>query len=112
MQNNINKLRKKSLKSALRLKRKIKVRKKISGSAERPRLTVFKSLNHMYVQAVDDVSGKTLACASTKEKGFSAEGAKVEAASKVGLLVGERLKDQKVTQVVFDRNGFKTRNHP
>jgi large subunit ribosomal protein L18 len=92
-----------------RLKRKERIRRKISGTPERPRLSVYKSLKHMVAQVIDDVSGRTLAHASTlsKElKGKLDEGDKKFAARQVGLLIAEKCKAAKIEKVVFDRNGF------
>ncbi len=92
-----------------RLKRKKRIRKKISGTAQRPRLCVFRSARHIYAQVIDDVNGKTLACASSVESAFRKEGkfkSKVDAAAFVGKLVGQRTLDQGIGEVVFDRNGF------
>ena len=86
-----------------RLKRKNRIRKKVFGTAERPRLSVFKSNKHLYVQVIDDVNHKTIAQASTlKEK----LGANKEAAKWVGKAIAERAKTQSVDSVVFDRNGY------
>jgi large subunit ribosomal protein L18 len=92
-----------------RLKRKERIRRKLSGTAERPRLTVYKSLKHIYAQVVDDGTGRTLAFASSlsKElKGQAAEGDKKADAKRVGQLIAQKCKAVKVDQVVFDRNGF------
>jgi len=92
-----------------RLHRKERIRKRLSGSPERPRLTVFKSLRHLHVQVVDDTTGRTLVAASTisKElKGKLEEGDKKAAAKQVGLLIAEKCKAAKIEKVVFDRNGF------
>ena len=92
-----------------RLNRKERIRKKLSGTTERPRLSVYKSLKHIYAQVVDDTSGKTVAFASSlsKElKGKNAEGDKKADAKRVGALIAEKCKAAKVEQVVFDRNGF------
>ena len=83
-----------------------RIRKKVRGSAERPRLAVFRSLNHIYAQVIDDVNGKTLATASTTEKGFSGTGGNVEAAKNVGKAVAERAIAAGVASVVFDRGGY------
>jgi len=84
-----------------------RIRKKVSGTAERPRLAVFRSLNHIYAQVIDDVSGKTLAAASTTEKDLKgATGGNVEAAAKVGKTVAERAIAAGVSNVVFDRGGY------
>ena len=90
-----------------RLRRKLRVRKKVSGTAERPRLSVFRSARHIYAQAIDDVAGRTLAFASSREKALAGEGSKTEKASAVGRAVAERLKEKGVERVVFDRNGYR-----
>ena len=91
-----------------RLKRRHRrVRKKIMGTAERPRLAVFRSNKHVYVQAIDDIAGRTLAAASTVEADQRAGAtATVDAAKGVGLLVAQRAKEAGITTVVFDRGGF------
>lgn len=92
-----------------RLHRRERIRKKLSGTTERPRLSVYKSLKHLVAQVIDDSSGRTLAFASTlsKElKGKLGEGDKKHAAKQVGLLVAEKCKAAKIDKVVFDRNGF------
>lgn len=91
-----------------RERRKIRVRKKISGTSERPRMSVYRSLNNISVQLIDDLAGKTLVQASTYEKSFPSEGhtGNRSAAKKVGELVAERALAQKIDKVVFDRNGF------
>ncbi len=97
----------KARKRLVREKKKRKIRGTISGSAERPRLSVFKSARHIYVQAIDDVQQNTLASASTKEKGFTlASGGNCAAAKEVGRLIAERLQVSDIKDVVFDRNGF------
>ena len=84
-----------------------RIRKKVSGTAERPRLAVFRSLNHIYAQVIDDVNGKTLAAASTTEKDLKGKtGGNIEAASKVGKTVAERALAAGVSNVVFDRGGY------
>jgi large subunit ribosomal protein L18 len=84
-----------------------RIRKKVSGTAERPRLAVFRSLNHIYAQVIDDVSGITLAAASTTEKDLKGKtGGNVEAAQTVGRTVAERAQAAGVSQVVFDRGGY------
>ena len=91
-----------------RARRHRRVRKKVSGTAERPRLAVFRSNNHIYAQVIDDVAGRTVAAASTADASIKggATGNK-DAASKVGTLVAERAKAAGVTRVVFDRGGFR-----
>jgi large subunit ribosomal protein L18 len=84
-----------------------RIRKKVRGSAERPRLAVFRSLNHIYAQVIDDDSGKTLAAASTTEKSLGGKtGGNVEAAEKVGAAIAERALSAGVSSVVFDRGGY------
>jgi len=84
-----------------------RIRKKVSGTAERPRLAVFRSLNHIYAQVIDDVNGKTLAAASTTEKDLKGStGGNIEAAVKVGKTVAERAIAAGVSNVVFDRGGY------
>jgi large subunit ribosomal protein L18 len=90
-----------------RKRRHFRVRKKVRGTAERPRLAVFRSNKNVYAQLIDDVAGRTLASASTKEKGMSGSGATVEAAKAVGQRLGERAKAAEITSAVFDRGGFK-----
>ncbi len=83
-----------------------RIRKKVRGSAERPRLAVYRSLNHIYAQLIDDDSGKTLAMASTKDKAFSGAGGNVAAAETVGRTIAERALAAGVSNVVFDRGGY------
>lgn len=92
-----------------RERRKLRIRKKISGSEERPRLSVFRTARHIYAQVIDDTSGKTLAFASTLSKdlkGTLGEDNKTDAAKKVGSLIAKICKDRKIDKVVFDRNGY------
>ena len=91
---------------AQRLKRHKRVRSKISGTPERPRLNVFRSETNIYAQIIDDVAGKTLAAASSLEKDFTCEGTKTDAAKKVGQMIAERAKAAGITTVVFDRGGY------
>jgi large subunit ribosomal protein L18 len=90
-----------------RVRRHNRVRKKVRGTAERPRLAVFRSSKHIVAQVIDDISGRTIAAASTHEKDLrtGATGNK-DAAATVGRLVGERAKAAGVTKVVYDRGGF------
>ena len=92
--------------NAQRLKRHKRVRSKISGTPERPRLNVFRSETNIYAQVIDDVAGKTLVSASSLEKGFEGPGSNCEAAKKVGQMVAERAKAAGITTVVFDRGGY------
>jgi large subunit ribosomal protein L18 len=94
---------------AARRRIRYRIRKKIKGSSTCPRLAIYRSLNHIYAQAIDDEQGKTLAAASTRDSQVLAEfpnGSSIEAAQKVGGLVAQRLKDAGVKTVVFDRGGF------
>lgn len=88
-----------------RQKRHARVRGKISGTAERPRLSVFRSENHIYAQLIDDVAGNTLCSASTVEKSFEGNGSNIEAAKKVGATIAERALGKGISEVVFDRGG-------
>jgi large subunit ribosomal protein L18 len=93
-----------------RIRRHIRVRKVVKGTTERPRLAVFRSLEHIYAQVIDDIKGHTLASASTVDGALRAavEGKKkAEAAQIIGKAIAERAKNAGVTQVVFDRGGFK-----
>lgn len=84
-----------------------RIRKKVRGSADRPRLAVFRSLNHIYAQVIDDQSGKTLATASTTEKALGIKaGGNVEAAKSVGKAIAERTQKAGISTVVFDRGGY------
>ena len=89
-----------------RIKRHNRVRGKISGTAERPRLSVFRSENHIYAQIIDDVAGNTLVSASTVEKSFEGNGSNIEAAKKIGAIVAERALQKGIEEVVFDRGGY------
>lgn len=96
-------------KNAARQKRHQRVRNKISGTAERPRLSVFRSNKEIYAQVIDDVAGVTIASASTMEKDLRAQVSgkkKVEAAQMIGQIVAERAKAKSVETVVFDRSGY------
>ena len=88
-----------------RLHRHKRVRGKISGTAARPRLNVFRSTNHIYAQLIDDVKGVTLAAASTLDKEFDGNGGNKEAAKKVGELIAKRATEKGISEVVFDRGG-------
>ena len=89
-----------------RIKRHNRVRGKISGTAERPRLCVFRSENHIYAQIIDDVAGNTLVSASSVEKGFEGKGGNVDAAKKIGAAIAERALQKGIEEVVFDRGGY------
>ena len=93
--------------TASRVKRHERIRLRLAGTTERPRLAVFRSLNHIYAQVIDDASGKTLAAASSLEPTLrTADGTKSDDAKRVGTLVAERAKAAGVDKVVFDRAGF------
>lgn len=89
-----------------RAKVRRRIRKKISGTVERPRLAVHFSNQNVYAQLIDDVAGQTLASASTLDKGLGATGANAEAAAKVGEAVAKKAKNAKIETVVFDRGGY------
>ncbi len=89
-----------------RARRKLRIRKKVHGTSERPRLAVFRSSKHIYAQVIDDDRGHTIAAASSKESSVKASGLDVDTATEVGKLVGARAKDAGISQVVFDRGGF------
>jgi large subunit ribosomal protein L18 len=91
-----------------RERRKRRIRKKISGSGDRPRVSVFRSSKHIYVQAIDDSKGSTLATVSTLSEGVkeSLEGNKTDEAKAVGAALAKVLKDKGIEQIIFDRNGY------
>jgi len=98
-----------------RCKRKKRIRKKVCGVSERPRLSVFRSAKHIYAQIIDDTEGRTLAAAASTEKAVrersdessdSAKGKKIQVANFVGKLVAKRALDKGIKKIVFDRNGF------
>lgn len=89
-----------------RAKRHARVRAKISGTPERPRLNVYRSTKHIYAQVIDDVNGVTLASASSMDKDFEGTGGNTEAARKVGTMIAERALAKNITEVVFDRGGY------
>ena len=93
-------------KKAMRLHRHVRVRGKISGTPERPRLNVFRSNANIYAQIIDDVNGVTLVAANTLEKDFEGACGNCEAAKKVGAVLAERAKAKGIEQVVFDRGGY------
>jgi len=88
-----------------RLKKKIRIRKTVNGNEERPRLSIFKSVRHVYAQVIDDLTGRTIVSASTLEKELEGKTGK-EAAASVGATVARRAKEKKIETVVFDRNGY------
>ena len=89
-----------------RLRRHTRVRGTITGTVQRPRLNVYRSLNHIYAQIIDDVKGVTLVAASSVEKDFGMAGGNKEAAKKVGELIAKRAAEKGITEVVFDRGGY------
>jgi large subunit ribosomal protein L18 len=96
-------------KNDIRLRKHFRVRKKVSGTQERPRMNVFRSLNNMYVQIIDDTTGNTLVSASTLDaaiKGKVANAGNKEAAKEVGKLIASKAIDKGIKQVVFDRGGY------
>jgi len=99
----------KKSRTEVRRKKHMKLRNRFSGTAQRPRLAVFRSNNHMYAQIIDDTVGKTLASASTLEKSAKADLSKTndtDAAAYVGKVIAEKAKEKGITDVVFDRGGF------
>ena len=93
-------------KKAMRLHRHVRVRGKISGTPECPRLNVFRSNANIYAQLIDDVNGVTLASANTLEKSFEGAAGNCEAAKKIGTVLAERAKAKGIEEVVFDRGGY------
>lgn len=97
---------KKQDKNQARQKRHLRVRNHISGTAEKPRLNVFRSLSNIYAQVIDDVNGVTLVAASSQDKDFNGYGGNIEAAKAVGAAVAKRALEKGITEVVFDRGGY------
>ena len=93
-------------KNKSRNKRQLRIRAKISGTSQRPRLNVFRSAKHIYAQLIDDVKEITIVSASTLEKIFDGAGSNKEAAHKVGLAIAKKAKEKNITKVVFDRGGY------
>lgn len=93
-------------KNVARLRRHRRVRGKISGTPECPRLDVFRSSKHIYAQIIDDVTGTTLVSASSMDKGFDSYGGNTEAAAKVGKAIAEKALEKGIKHVVFDRGGY------
>jgi large subunit ribosomal protein L18 len=93
-------------KDARRRRIHVRIRRKVKGTLERPRLAVFRSLKHIYAQIIDDRAGRTLVSASSNEKGAAANGGSVAGARQVGRLVAERAREKGITRVVFDRGGY------
>ena len=93
-------------KDARRRRIHARIRDRVKGTPERPRLAVFRSLKHIYVQVIDDRAGKTLAAASSKEKGSAQVGGNLSGAKEIGKLIAERALAQGLKKVVFDRGGY------
>lgn len=93
-------------KEAKRQKIKSRIRGKVSGTAVRPRLSIFRSNKETYVQLIDDTNGVTLAAASTRDKDFTRNGTKTEQGKTVGMMVAQKAAAKGITDVVFDRNGY------
>jgi large subunit ribosomal protein L18 len=93
-------------KNAQRLRRHRRIRNRISGTPEHPRLCVFRSLSNIYAQVIDDVNGRTIVSASSLDKSISKEGPKKDIARQVGILIAKRARDAGVENVVFDRGGY------
>lgn len=93
-------------KNQIRLRIHKRIRRKVSGTQERPRLAVFRSLNHIYAQVIDDTQGSTLAAAASTEKDLRGKGGNLEGAKLIGQKVAERAKTKGITRVVFDRGGY------
>ena len=83
-----------------------RIRRRVAGTPERPRLAVFRSLNHIYAQVIDDQQGHTLAAAASTEKDLRGKGGNIEGAKRIGQAVAQRAKDKGITRVVFDRGGY------
>ena len=93
-------------KKKTRRKRHLRVRNRIAGTAQRPRLCVFRSLSHIYAQIIDDEKGVTLTAASSVEKDFEGSGSNIAGAKKVGANIAKKALDKGITEVVFDRGGY------
>ena len=98
----IRKIEKKEIRKRIHMR----IRRKLSGTAERPRLAVFRSVAHIYAQVIDDTKGATLVSASSVDKGGKTNGGNVAAAKAIGKLVAERAKEKGIKAVVFDRGGY------
>ncbi len=93
-------------KNIIRMRIHKRIRRRVAGTPERPRLAVFRSLNHIYVQLIDDQEGRTIAAAASTEKDLGGKGGNVEGAKLIGRKVAERAKEKGITKVVFDRGGY------
>jgi large subunit ribosomal protein L18 len=94
------------LKKVKRTRRRAHIRKRVAGTAERPRLTVYRSSRYLYIQAIDDAAGRTLAAVSNREKALAGVKSTVAGGVQLGELIGQRLKEKSIARVVFDRNGY------
>ncbi|MGH9630622.1 MAG: 50S ribosomal protein L18 [Bryobacteraceae bacterium] len=93
-------------KNQVRLRIHKRIRQRVAGSAERPRLAVYRSLAHIYAQIIDDRAGRTIVAASSNEKSANAGGGNVAGAKEVGKLIAERAREKGITKIVFDRGGY------
>jgi large subunit ribosomal protein L18 len=93
-------------KNEVRLRVHKRIRRRVAGTSDRPRLTVYRSISHIYAQVIDDRSGRTIVAASSNDKNASMDGGNVAGAKEVGRLVAERAKEKGVNKVVFDRGGY------
>jgi len=93
-------------KDARRRRIHFRIRRRVKGTPERPRLAVFRSLKHIYAQIIDDRAGRTLVSASSNEKGTTASGGNIAGAKEIGRLIAERAREKGITRVVFDRGGY------
>lgn len=98
---------KNSLKATRRGRRRIGIRKRIAGTAERPRLSIYRSLSHVYAQIINDLDGTTLAAASSRDKDAAGASGNTKSAADVGARLAAKAKKAGITAVVFDRNGFR-----
>lgn len=93
-------------KNIIRMRIHKRIRRRVAGTPERPRLAVFRSLNHIYVQLIDDQDGRTIAAAASTEKDLRGKGGNLEGAKLIGQKVAERAKEKGIRKVVFDRGGY------
>ena len=93
-------------KNIIRMRIHARIRRKVAGTQERPRLAIFRSLHHIYAQVIDDQQGRTIAAAASTEKDLRGNGGNVDAAKRIGKVVAERAKEKGVTREVFDRGGY------
>jgi large subunit ribosomal protein L18 len=93
-------------KNEIRIRIHKRIRRRVAGTPERPRLAIFRSLNHIYAQVIDDQKGHTLVAAASTEKDLRGKGGNVEGAKLIGKAVAERAKEKGITKVVFDRGGY------